>query len=83
VKGGGKVAHCTNCNYKWRTKDVWLLGFTKKGKVCQNCNAKQFLSFKDRGLLLGLGSLSGIIAMLIIIIFPYLLKLSDKDETIL
>lgn len=77
------MARCTNCNEKWSTKDVWLLGFTENGKVCPNCNARQFLSFKDRGLLLGLGYLSGTIAILIIISFPFLLQLSDKDETII
>ncbi|GGP09102.1 hypothetical protein [Oceanobacillus neutriphilus] len=61
------MARCTNCNYKWKTKDVWLLGFTKKGKVCPVCNTRQFLAFKDRGFLLGLGYLSGTIAILIII----------------
>ena len=76
------MARCSNCNYKWKTKDVWLLGFTKKGKTCPGCNAKQFASFKDRGFLLGLGYLSGTIGIIIIIFFPFIIKLSSQDETI-
>ena len=76
------VARCTNCNYKWRIKDVWLLGFTRKGEGCPSCNTRQLLSFKDKGLLVGLGYLSGTIALCMIRIFPFLLKLSDQDETI-
>ncbi len=76
------MARCSNCNYKWRTKDVWLLGFTKKGNLCPSCKAKQFVSFKDRGFLLGLGYLSGTIGIIIIILFPFFIKLSNQDETI-
>ena len=75
------MARCTNCNYKWNTKNVWLLGFSKKGKECPNCNTKQFVSFKDKGLILGLGYISGTIGLLLIIFFPFFIKLSDKDET--
>ena len=32
---------------------------------------KQFVSFKDRGFLLGLGYLSGTIGIIIIILFPF------------
>jgi CXXC-20-CXXC protein len=53
------MARCSNCNYKWKVKDVWKLTISKKGKACPNCNTRQFASFKDRGLLLGLGYLSG------------------------
>ena len=76
------MARCTNCNYKWKTKDVWLLGFSKKGKDCPNCKTKQFISFKDRCPLIGLGYLSGTIGILLIIFFPLFFKLSDRDETI-
>ncbi|WP_455661304.1 hypothetical protein, partial [Pradoshia sp.] len=64
------MARCSNCNYKWSMKDVWSLGFIKRGKVCPSCKAKQFASFKDRGFLLGLGYLSGTIGIIIIIFFP-------------
>ena len=76
------MARCTNCNYKWNTKNVWLLGFSKKGKECPNCNTKQFVSFKDKGLILSLGYISGVIGLLLIIFFPFFIKLSDKDETL-
>ncbi len=76
------MAHCNNCNYKWKTKDVWQLGYTKKGKECPSCRVKKFASFKDREVILGLVSLSWTFAILIIIFFPFIIKLSDKDETI-
>ena len=74
------MARCTTCHNKWKTKDMWLLGFTKKGKECLNCGTRQFLSFKNRELILGLGFLSGAIAILMIMFFPFLLTLSDQDD---
>ncbi|MEH7347571.1 hypothetical protein [Gottfriedia acidiceleris] len=74
------MAHCNNCNYKWKTKDVWLLNFTKKGKECASCRVKQFISWKDREIIMGLGYLSWTIAILIIIFLPFIIKLSDKEE---
>lgn len=74
------VACCNHCNYKWNAKNVWLLGFSKKGKKCPKCSTRQFVSFKGTGPLIGLGYLSGIIAILFIIFFPFLVKLTDKED---
>ena len=74
------MSRCTNCTYKWKAKDVWKLGFSKNGKECPNCHARQYASFKDGGFLIGLGYLSGIVGVLIIILFPLYINLSDKDE---
>lgn len=84
IKDGvdGLLARCTHCNFKWKVKDIWSLGFTKEGKDCPSCKNKQYVSFKDRGFILGLGYLSGTIAILIIIFFPFFIKLSNQDETI-
>ena len=76
------MARCSNCHNKWKLKDVWLLGFSKKGRVCPYCKARQFPSFKDRGFLLGLGYLSGTIGIILIIFFPFIIQLSNQDETI-
>ena len=74
------MACCNYCNYKWNAKNVWLLGFSKKGKKCPKCNTRQFVSFKGSGPLIGLSYLSGIVAILFIIFFPFLVKLTDKEE---
>lgn len=76
------MASCTHCHYKWKAKNVWLLGFSKKGKACPNCQTKQFVSFNESGFLMGLGYLSSTVAIILIIFFPYFIKLSNKDETI-
>ena len=74
------MTRCTNCKYKWKAKDVWKLGFSKNGKECPNCKARQYVSFKDGGFLMGLGYLSGAVGLLLIILFPFYINLSDKDE---
>ncbi|KRD95684.1 hypothetical protein ASE46_29280 [Bacillus sp. Root239] len=74
------MACCNHCNYKWNAKNVWLLGFSKKGKKCPKCSTRQFVSFKGTGPLIGLGYLSGIIAILFIIFFLFLVKLTDKED---
>ena len=77
------MAHCTNCNFKWKAKHIWKLGFSKDGKQCPNCQAQQFVSYKDGGFLMGLGYLSGIVGLLLILFFPLYIRLSDKNETML
>lgn len=77
------MARCTNCNYKWKLKGIWSIGFSKNGKKCPNCNKRQFISFKNENPLIGLGYLNGIIALFIIIFCPFFVKLTEnKDETI-
>lgn len=74
------MPRCTNCNYKWKAKDIWKLGFSKNGKECPSCKTKQYVSFKDGGFLMSLGYLSGVVGLLLIIFLPFYIKLSDKDE---
>lgn len=69
------MARCTNCNYKWKVKEVLSLGFSKNGKNCPNCGHRQYISIGTQKLF-ALGYLS-------LIFVPFLLfriKLSDKDE---
>lgn len=74
------MACCNHCNYKWNAKNVWLLWFSKKGKKCPKCHTRQFISFKGAGPLMGLGYLSGIVAISLIGLFPFIVKLTDKEE---
>lgn len=67
------MARCTNCRHKWTAREIWKLGWSKKGKRCSNCGEKQYLSKETQGLLT-LGYLS--VALLIIV--PFKMKLSDK-----
>lgn len=69
------MARCANCNYKWKVKDVLVLGFSKKGKECRHCGHRQYVSAETQRLFT-LGSLS-------LLFVPFLLskiKLSGKDE---
>ncbi|WP_391209578.1 hypothetical protein [Psychrobacillus sp. L4] len=70
------MAHCTNCNYKWKAKEIWSLGFSKKGKDCSNCGDKQYISYETQGILT-----LYYLSIVFIVIFPFLIKLSDKDES--
>nr|WP_090989839.1 hypothetical protein [Bacillus sp. OV322] len=69
------MARCTNCNNKWKAKEIWSLGFSKKGKNCTNCGHKQYIS-SDTQRTFSLGYLS----LIFIVILPFFIKLSDKDE---
>ncbi|ANS52533.1 hypothetical protein BM86_17015 [Bacillus thuringiensis] len=77
------MAYCTNCKNKWKIRDVWRLSFSKKGKVCPHCSVRQYVSFKGREPLFGLGYFLMPIAIVIIIFFPFCMKLSDKEEDLL
>lgn len=72
------MAHCTNCQGKWKRRTVWALAFTKEGKPCPHCGTIHHVAFKDKGVLLWLGFLFEIVAILFIILFPFLVKLSTK-----
>lgn len=74
------MARCTNCNHKWKAKDIWKLGISKNGKECPTCKTQQYVSFQNGGLLMGLGYLSGVVGLLLIIFFPFYIKLSDTNE---
>lgn len=75
MKGVGSMAQCTNCDYKWKAKEIWSLGFSKKGKDCPNCGVKQYISSKTQRTFT-----LGYLSLIFIVIFPFIIKLSDKDE---
>jgi CXXC-20-CXXC protein len=76
-KGDDKMVRCTNCDYKWKTKEVLAVGFAKHGKTCPNCGKKQYLS-KDTQHYLSLGYVS----LLFLLTMPFVIKLSDREEHI-
>jgi hypothetical protein len=69
------VARCTKCNFKWKGKDIWALGFSKKGKDCPGCGARQYISSGTQRIFT-----LGYLSLVFIVIFPFVIKLSDKDE---
>lgn len=69
------MPHCTNCSFKWKAKDILLLGFSKNGRKCLNCGQRQYISAETQRLFT-LGYIS-------LIFIPFLLsriKLSGQDE---
>lgn len=38
------MVRCTNCQYKFKTKEVLAVGLVKHGKACPNCGVKQYIS---------------------------------------
>ncbi len=69
------MARCTSCNYKWKAKEVWSLGFSKKGKDCPICGVKQYISSETQRTFT-----LGYLSLIFIVIFPFIIKLSDKDK---
>lgn len=69
------MARCANCNYKWNLKEVWSLGWSKNSKDCPNCGSRQYIS----GETLNMFTL-GFLSMAFIIVFPFIIKLSDENE---
>lgn len=66
---------CSNCDAKWRLKELLALGFSRKGRVCVHCGERQYLS-KDTLKLSTLGWLSLLFIPLII----WRMTLSSKEE---
>ncbi|WLR42608.1 hypothetical protein LC087_18325 [Bacillus carboniphilus] len=69
------MARCTNCNYKWKVKEIWSLGFSKDGKECPSCHHKQYISQKTQQIFT-----LGYFSLIFVLILPFFIKLSDKDE---
>lgn len=76
-KGDDEMVRCTNCDYKWKKKDVLVVVFATRGKTCPNCGKKQYLS-KDTQHYLSLGYVS----LFFLLIMPFVVKLSDREERI-
>lgn len=74
------MAHCTNCGAKWKVEGIWKLGVAKDGKNCLSCGARQYASFNNGGFLMGLGYMSGTIGLLLIVLFPFYIRLSSRKE---
>lgn len=69
------MAKCTKCNYKWKAKEIWSLGFSKKGKDCSNCGHKQYISAETQQIFT-----LGYLSLIFVPILPFFIKLCDKDE---
>ncbi len=69
------MARCTNCDYKWNVKEIWSLGWSKNGKACPNCGNRQYISGETQNMFT-----LGFISVAFIIIFPFFIKLSGKNE---
>lgn len=72
------MARCTNCQEKWKIKEVIALGFSKRGRNCPSCGERQYISTETQKILT-LGWLS-------LIFVPFLfsrIKLSNKEENLL
>ena len=71
------MARCTNCQYKFKTKELLAVSVTihGKGKPCPNCGVKQYMSRKSQ-FYLSLGNIS----LLFVLFLPFLIRLSDREE---
>lgn len=69
------MARCTNCDYKWHTKEILKLGFSKEGKDCSHCGKQQYFSAETKQKLT-----LGYLSLIFLVIFPFVITLSDKDE---
>lgn len=71
------MPRCTNCQHKWKVKELLALGLSKNGKDCPNCKQKQYVSGETQKLFT-LGWLS----LLFIPIIVFQIKLSAKKENL-
>lgn len=69
------MARCTNCQYKFSTKEVLAVSVAIHGKACPNCGVKQYMSRKSQ-FYLSLGNIS----LLFVLFLPFLIRLSDREE---
>ncbi|WP_214818573.1 hypothetical protein [Exiguobacterium sp. s59] len=69
------VSRCTNCQYKWKAKEVWSLGFSKDGKACPNCGHTQYISGETQRLFT-----LGYLSLLFVPFLLFRIRLSDENE---
>ncbi|WP_110111799.1 hypothetical protein [Bacillus sp. CGMCC 1.16541] len=69
------MARCTSCQTRWKAKDIWRLGFSKQGKACSVCGERQYISAKTQKMMT-----LGYISLAFALFFPFIIKLSNKDE---
>ncbi|WP_313490595.1 MULTISPECIES: hypothetical protein [Exiguobacterium] len=74
------MARCTNCQYKFKTKELLAVSVAihGKGKPCPNCGVKQYMSRKSQ-FYLSLGNIS----LLFVLFLPFLIRLSDREESMI
>lgn len=72
------MTKCSVCGNKWRLKEVWAVGWSKKGRACSNCGHRQYISGQTKGIFT-----LGYLSLLFVLFFPFIIKLSDKDEELI
>lgn len=75
MRGEIHMTRCTNCQIKWKLKDVIKLSLSKDGRNCPQCGERQYVS-KDAQNFMTLSWLSLLFLPLII----YRITLSSKKE---
>ncbi|MFC4713568.1 hypothetical protein [Planococcus dechangensis] len=74
------MANCTSCGRDWKATDIWKLGVAKDGKNCPHCRTEQYPSFKDESFFVGLGYVSCLAAILLIVRVLYYVRLNARKE---
>ncbi|TFD99494.1 hypothetical protein [Jeotgalibacillus salarius] len=69
------MPRCTNCDTKWKLRNIWKLGFSKDGRHCPVCGKRQYISSESQRMMT-----IGFWSVLFILIFPFMIKLTDRDE---
>jgi len=72
------MAQCTNCQHKWKGKDIRKSGFSKNGHKCPSCQTTQYISARTRRILT-----FGWLNLLTFFVFPFVIELSSEDEPLL
>lgn len=72
------MARCMNCQYEFNTKELLAVSVAihGKGKPCPNCGVNQYMSQKSQ-FYLSLGNIS----LLFVLFLPFLIRLSDQEES--
>lgn len=55
-------------------REVWQLGWSKKGKRCANCDEMQYISRETQGIMT-----LGYLSILFVPIMPFIIKLSSQS----
>lgn len=72
------MPRCTNCQFTFKTKELLAVSVAihGKGKTCPDCGVKQYMSRKSQ-FYLSLGNIS----LLLVLFLPFLIRLSDREES--
>ncbi|MEC2077021.1 hypothetical protein [Metabacillus fastidiosus] len=69
------MAKCKCCDYEWKAREICSLGFAKDGKNCPSCGNRQYISSETQRIFT-----LGFLSLILIIIFPFIIKLSSEKE---